>query len=434
MKNIVIVGAQWGDEGKGKIVDFLSITADVVVRFQGGPNAGHTIVIEGKKFALHHIPSGIFQKKIQCLIANGVVVDPVTCFDEIKKLMDQNILKDASQLVISPFVHCILPYHKSIDTGREEKMGKNHLGTTQRGIGPAYEDKVVRKGIRLKDLLDMNVLRNKLSPLLEEKNFYLKNYLGRDTFELSQLLETYLQIGEKLKPYIGYPQKILLQAFASHKKVLFEGAQGALLDLDHGTYPFVTSSNTVSAAACVSTGIGPQNIDGVLGIVKAYTTRVGTGQFPTELQDNIGNYFLMGGAEFGTTTGRKRRCGWLDLVILKHARDTNGLSHLAITKLDILNELSEIQVCIGYNYKGKIFTDLSEDHEEILTYGKPVYKAFAGWKKSLMNIRTWDELPPASQSYLNHIEEYLEVPIAFISTSPERSDVIVTNSGSVFVS
>ncbi|MBI2026347.1 MAG: adenylosuccinate synthase [Deltaproteobacteria bacterium] len=432
MKNIVVVGAQWGDEGKGKIVDYLSLTSDVVVRFQGGPNAGHTIVIEGKKFALHHIPSGIFQKKIQCLITNGVVVDPITCFEEISKLRDQEIISDPSQLVISPFVHCILPYHKSIDTGREEKMGKNHLGTTQRGIGPAYEDKVVRKGIRLKDLLNSDDLKKKLSAILEEKNFYLK-YLQKSTFDLSDLHESYLKIGEKLKPYIGYPQKILLEAFASRKKVLFEGAQGALLDIDHGTYPFVTSSNTVSAAACVSSGIGPQNIDAVLGIVKAYTTRVGTGQFPTELHDEVGQYFLMGGAEFGTTTGRKRRCGWLDLVILRHARDTSGLTHLAITKLDILNELSEIQVCVGYSYKGKIFTDLLEDHEEILTHGKPVYRAFAGWKKSLMNIRQWSDLPAQAQAYLKHMEEYLETPIAFVSTSPERSDVIVTDTGQAYI-
>ncbi|MBI2609441.1 MAG: adenylosuccinate synthase [Deltaproteobacteria bacterium] len=432
MKNIVIIGTQWGDEGKGKVVDYLAENAHVVVRFQGGPNAGHTIVIGENKFALHHIPSGIFQDHVTCVIANGVVIDPVSCYQEIAQLKSQGFLGDPSKLVISPYAHVILPYHKAIDSGREEKRGKDFLGTTQRGIGPVYEDKVVRKGIRLGDLLDTDKFRNKLSPLLEEKNFYLKNFLKKETFDLSPILETYLELGAKLKTYIGSPYVVLQKAFQNQERVIFEGAQGTLLDLDHGTFPYVTSSNTLSAAACVSSGIGPQRIDAVVGVVKAYTTRVGTGQFPTELTDSTGEFLQKEGHEFGTTTGRKRRCGWLDLVILKHAVFTNGLTHLAITKLDVLNKLEEIKICTGYEYKGKVFKDLLENTEEILTYGKPVYETLPGWKKDMTQMNHFSELPSEALDYLKLIEDELEVPVAFVSTSPERTDVLLTESGLAF--
>ncbi len=433
MNHIVIIGTQWGDEGKGKIVDFLASTVDVVVRFQGGPNAGHTVVIGKNKFALHHIPSGIFQPHVRCLITNGVVIDPISCLREITQLKSQGFLENDSQLTISPEAHIILPYHKAIDSGREEQKGKTFLGTTQRGIGPAYEDKVARKGLRVKDLLDVNAFRNKLSPLLEEKNFYLKNFLGKETFELGKILEAYVDVGEKLKPYLGSTQKIIFEAFKKKQKIIFEGAQGALLDIDHGTYPFVTSSNTVSAAACVSSGIGPQNIQAVLGVVKAYTTRVGTGPFPTELKDKIGDYLQQEGSEFGTTTGRKRRCGWLDMVILNHAAYINGLTHLAITKLDVLNNLEEIKVCVGYDYKGKTFTTLFDDQEEILTHGKPIYKTLPGWKKNIASAKEVSELPEKAQNYLKFMEDFLNVPIAFVSISPERNDIIITQKGVNFI-
>ena len=433
MKNIVIVGTQWGDEGKGKIVDFLALKAHVVVRFQGGPNAGHTIVIKGQRFALHHIPSGIFQENVKCLITNGVVIDPATCYQEIMQLKAQGFLKNDTQLTLSPHAHLIMPYHKAIDSGREEKRGRDHLGTTQRGIGPCYEDKVVRKGIRVRDLLDHSALEGKLTSLLEEKNFYLKNFLRKETFELSQILETYLELGQKLKPYLGSPQEILFKAFKNLEKIIFEGAQGALLDLDYGTYPYVTSSNTVSAAACVSSGIGPQHIQGVLGIVKAYTTRVGTGYFPTELKNEIGEFLQKEGAEFGTTTGRKRRCGWLDLVILNHAKLTNGLTHLAITKLDVLNKMSEIQICTGYKWKGKVFSHLYENIDELMTEGTPVYKSFKGWQSDLTQIEEFKDLPKLAQDYLKFMQDFLEVPIAFISTSPERSSIITTSEGKAFL-
>ena len=433
MKNIVIVGTQWGDEGKGKIVDFLAANAHVVVRFQGGPNAGHTIVIKGQRFALHHIPSGVFQENVKCLITNGVVVDPTTCYQEIIQLKAQGFLKNDKQLTLSPHAHLIMPYHKAIDSGREEKRGKDFLGTTQRGIGPCYEDKVVRKGIRVCDLLDRETLETKLTSLLEEKNFYLKNFLRKETFELSHILETYLELGQKLKPYLASPQEILFKAFENKEKVIFEGAQGALLDLDYGTYPYVTSSNTVSAAACVSSGIGPQHIQGVLGIVKAYTTRVGTGHFPTELKNETGEFLQKEGAEFGTTTGRKRRCGWLDLVILNHAKLTNGLTHLAITKLDVLNKMNEIQVCTGYKWRGKVFSNLYENIDELMTEGTPVYKNFKGWQKDLSQVEEFKDLPQGSVDYLKFMEDFLEVPIAFISTSPERSSIITTTQGKAYL-
>ena len=291
----------------------------------------------------------------------------------------------------------------------------------------------MRKGIRLRDLLDRTALETKLTSLLEEKNFYLKNFLRKETFELSQILETYLEIGQKLKPYLGSPQEILFKAFENKEKVIFEGAQGALLDLDYGTYPYVTSSNTASAAACVSSGIGPQYIHGVLGIVKAYTTRVGTGYFPTELKNEIGDFLQKEGAEFGTTTGRKRRCGWLDLVILNHAKLTNGLTHLAITKLDVLNKMDEIQVCTGYKWKGKIFSNLYENIDELMTEGTPVYKSLKGWKTDLAQAKEFGDLPQQAQDYLNFMQDFLEVPIAFISISPERSSIITTATGKAYL-
>ena len=424
MPSVVVVGTQWGDEGKGKIVDILAERADYIVRFQGGNNAGHTLVINGQKHILHLIPSGIFHEGKVCLIGNGVVVDPAVLLEEIDRLEKAGLPVPPGKLYVSEKAHLIMPYHKAIDHGREALKGKTRIGTTGRGIGPCYEDKVARRGIRVGDLLDPELFGQKLREILEEKNFYLEKYLGRQALSYEEIYRSDLAFGERLAPYVANISEILAEARAARKNILFEGAQGTQLDIDHGTYPFVTSSNTVAGGACAGAGIGPTSIDYVLGIAKAYTTRVGEGPFPTELKDEIGNHLRECGGEYGSTTGRPRRCGWLDGVILKEAVRLNGLSGLAITKLDVLSGLTEIKFCEAYELEGRTLSSLPARSSEIYRV-KPVYRRFRGWQEDLSACRTPDDLPPAAREYLQFIEEYTGVPVIMVSTGPARDQNIL---------
>ncbi|MDP2968331.1 MAG: adenylosuccinate synthase, partial [Deltaproteobacteria bacterium] len=351
MANIVIVGAQWGDEGKGKIVDLLTRYADIVVRFQGGNNAGHTIVLKGEKFVFHLIPSGILYENKQCVIGSGVVVDPAVLIEEVNELKKRGYLKDDSQLMVSEEAHLILPYHRRIDIARDRVF---KIGTTGRGIGPAYEDKVARYGIRVVDLMDEEVFRKKLKTNLLQKNAYLSEVLKEEGFELSEIFDEFLRFKKQLEKYVRNTSLILYDEIQKGKHILFEGAQGALLDLDHGTYPYVTASNTVAGNACAGSGIGPTMIDSVIGVAKAYTTRVGEGPFPTELKDQVGERIREKGGEYGATTGRPRRCGWFDAVVVNHAIRINGIQEVAITKLDVLNDFDKVKICVGYRVNGKV--------------------------------------------------------------------------------
>ncbi|MBW2556955.1 MAG: adenylosuccinate synthase, partial [Deltaproteobacteria bacterium] len=377
MSNIVIVGTQWGDEGKGKIVDLLAEYADVVVRFQGGNNAGHTMVVEGEQFISHLVPSGILQKKT-CLIGNGVVVDPSVLVEELDKLKNKGIDTGPNLLKISEKAHVIMPYHKQIDLAREKMKGDQKIGTTGRGIGPCYEDKASRRGIRFVELIDAEVFKETVHAVLEEKNFYLKHYLSAEPLDPEPIVQQYQGYAERLAPHVVNISIVMNQAVKAGKQILFEGAQGTHLDIDHGTYPFVTSSNTVSGNACCGAGIGPKEITGVIGIVKAYTTRVGRGPFPTELFDEIGDTLQKKGAEFGATTGRKRRCGWLDTVLLQNAVRLNGLTGLVITKLDVLDGLESLKICTGYEYNGETLYDFPANLKILGAY-KPVFETLPGW-------------------------------------------------------
>ncbi|WP_297058482.1 adenylosuccinate synthase [Thermosulfurimonas sp.] len=424
MPSVVVVGTQWGDEGKGKIVDLLAERADYIVRFQGGNNAGHTLVINGRKHILHLIPSGIFHEGKTCLIGNGVVVDPAVLLSEIDRLQESGLPVPPGKLYLSEKAHLIMPYHKAIDLGRESLRGKTRIGTTGRGIGPCYEDKIARRGIRVSDLLDPELFGQKLKEILEEKNFYLQKYLGRDPLSYEEVYETYLRYGERLAPYVANISEILAQARREGKNILFEGAQGTQLDIDHGTYPFVTSSNTVAGNACAGAGVGPTSIDYVLGIAKAYTTRVGEGPFPTELRDATGDHLRECGGEYGSTTGRPRRCGWLDGVILREAVRLNGLSGLAITKLDVLSGLTEIRFCEAYELEGRRLSSLPARVSEIYRV-KPLYRSFRGWQEDLTNCRSLDDLPTAAREYLRFIEDFTGVPVIMVSTGPSRDQNIL---------
>ncbi|HFC98507.1 MAG TPA: adenylosuccinate synthase [Thermosulfurimonas dismutans] len=424
MPSVVVVGTQWGDEGKGKIVDLLAERADYIVRFQGGNNAGHTLVINGRKHILHLIPSGIFHEGKTCLIGNGVVVDPAVLLSEIDRLQESGLPVPPGKLYLSEKAHLIMPYHKAIDLGRESLRGKTRIGTTGRGIGPCYEDKIARRGIRVSDLLDPELFGQKLKEILEEKNFYLQKYLGRDPLSYEEVYETYLRYGERLAPYVANISEILDQARREGKNILFEGAQGTQLDIDHGTYPFVTSSNTVAGNACAGAGVGPTSIDYVLGIAKAYTTRVGEGPFPTELRDATGDHLRECGGEYGSTTGRPRRCGWLDGVILREAARLNGLSGLAITKLDVLSGLTEIRFCEAYELEGRRLSSLPARVSEIYRV-KPLYRSFRGWQEDLSNCRRLEDLPSAAREYLHFIEDYTGVPVVMVSTGPSRDQNIL---------
>jgi adenylosuccinate synthase len=420
------VGTQWGDEGKGKIVDLLSAQADVVARFQGGNNAGHTMVVKGEQIISHLVPSGIIQGKL-CLIGNGLVVDPEVLLEEIDYLTGKGIDASPKKLLISDRAHLIMPYHKALDIAREAIKGKDKIGTTGRGIGPAYEDKASRVGIRCADLLEKDLLKDKIISILKEKNFFLETFCGADPLPEEPIIEQFLKFADRMEPYITNVSVVLSDAVKSGKQVMFEGAQGTHLDIDHGTYPFVTSSATVSGNACCGAGIGPGAISHVVGIVKAYTTRVGAGPFPTELEDEIGDYIQKKGAEFGATTGRRRRCGWLDMVLIENAARLNGLTGLAITKLDVLTGLNVLNICTGYEYNGSLLTHFPTSLN-VLANCKPVYETLPGWSEDISIIRSYDALPEAAKNYLKRVEELGETPIDIISVGPDREQTIVLNN------
>jgi len=420
MANIVIVGAQWGDEGKGKIVDLLTRYADIVVRFQGGNNAGHTIVLKGEKFVFHLIPSGILYENKQCMIGSGVVVDPAVLIEEVNELKKRGHLKDDSQLMVSEEAHLILPYHRRIDIARDRVF---KIGTTGRGIGPAYEDKVARYGIRVVDLMDEEVFRKKLKANLLQKNAYLSEVLKEEGFELSEIFDEFLRFKKQLEKYVRNTSLILYDEIQKGKHILFEGAQGALLDLDHGTYPYVTASNTVAGNACAGSGIGPTMIDSVIGVAKAYTTRVGEGPFPTELKDQVGERIREKGGEYGATTGRPRRCGWFDAVVVNHAIRINGIQEVAITKLDVLNDFDKVKICVGYRVNGKILHYVPS-HLDLLESSEPVYEELDGWRREVKGAKKISELPAQAQRYLKRIEELTHAKIAMVSVGSERNETI----------
>ncbi|MBW2145237.1 MAG: adenylosuccinate synthase [Deltaproteobacteria bacterium] len=426
MSNNVIVGTQWGDEGKGKIVDLLAGFADIVVRFQGGNNAGHTMVVDGKQFISHLIPSGILQNKT-CLIGNGMVVDPIVLIEELDYLGKNGINIGPDKLMISEKAHLILPYHKQIDIAREKKKGDKKIGTTGRGIGPAYEDKATRRGIRFVELLDPEVFSEKINSIIEEKNLYLSSFLSAETISSNAIINQYNTYAKELAPYIVNVSVVIDKAIKAGKQILFEGAQGTHLDIDHGTYPYVTSSNTVSGNACNGAGIGPKVINGVTGIVKAYTTRVGEGPFPSELLDETGDSIQKKGAEFGATTGRKRRCGWLDAVMLQNAVRLNGLTGLAITKLDVLCGFKSLKICTSYEYMGKTVNDFPSDLK-ILATCKPIYETLPGWSEDISTIRKIEDLPKNTRNYLRRIEDLTETPISLVSLGPGRNETIIINN------
>ncbi|MBS2022903.1 MAG: adenylosuccinate synthase [Deltaproteobacteria bacterium] len=424
MSNVVIVGAQWGDEGKGKVVDLFTSWADVVVRYQGGANAGHTLVVGGVKTVLHLVPSGILHPGKRCYIGNGVVVDPEALCEEIDLLKGKNLMQDPAQLVVSENAHVILPYHKRIDAGREARSGAAKIGTTGRGIGPAYEDKVARRGIRMRDLLQPKVLRDKLTARLDEANAQIAS-LGGEKVELEAVLSRALELGEKIAAHVGDCSERLAHEIERGRAVLFEGAQGTLLDIDHGTYPYVTSSNTVAGNAAVGAGVGPTVIHSVVGISKAYTTRVGNGPLPTELTDALGERLRTVGAEFGATTGRPRRCGWLDALVLKYAARVNGMNGLVLTKLDVLTGLDEVKIAVSYKLpNGKTVTSFPSDPEQ-LGEAQPVYETLPGWKEPLGDLREWSELPASTRRYVERVEQLVGVEVIAVSVGAERQQTIV---------
>jgi adenylosuccinate synthase len=423
MANVVIVGAQWGDEGKGKVVDIYTEYADEVVRFQGGNNAGHTLVVDDEKTVLHLIPSGILHEGKRCLIGNGVVLDPKVCLQEISQLKKRGYMEDDRQLVIDGNAHVIMPYHKAIDVARESKSGTRKIGTTGRGIGPTYEDKVGRRGIRVADLIRPDVFSRKVKELLPEKNFFLEKYLSQEPLDEETILEEYNAYGRELAKYVGNTSLLLNRCITEGRNVLFEGAQGSLLDIDHGTYPYVTSSSTVAGGASIGTGVGPRFLDEVIGIAKAYVTRVGEGPFPTELHDEMGEKLRRQGNEFGSTTGRPRRTGWFDAVALRDAVRASGMTGLAITKMDVLNDLATIKVCTAYVYRGELLEDFPKDLD-ILKECTPVYEEIDGWQSDLSEIRSFDELPAPAKAYLKKLEQVTGCPVVLVSVGPRRDQTI----------
>ena len=423
MKNVVIVGSQWGDEGKGKIVDWLSSEADVVIRFQGGHNAGHTLVIDGVTYKLRLLPSGIVRKNKISVIGNGVVVDPWALLDEIEEIKSKGVDVNENNLILSESATLIMPYHKEMDEIREDEAGDSKIGTTRRGIGPAYEDKVGRRSIRVMDLASEENLDNRLTSALSHHNAIRKG-LDKPVCEKNQLKKNLLKIAPKILKYSKQVWKMIDEFKSQKKKILFEGAQGILLDVDHGTYPFVTSSNTVASSAATGSGCGPNSINYVLGITKAYTTRVGEGPFPTELTDEIGEHLGTVGKEFGTVTSRKRRCGWFDGVLVRQAIKISGIDGIALTKLDVLDKLEEIKMCIGYEIDGNKIDYLPAALNKQLKV-KPIYKTFKGWKSSTSEIKEFENLPDNAKIYIKELEDFIEAKISSISTSPERKDTIL---------
>jgi adenylosuccinate synthase len=426
-RNVVVIGTQWGDEGKGKIVDWLTDRAAGVVRFQGGHNAGHTLVVNGKKTILHLTPSGILRKHVICYIGNGVVLSPSALLNEIA-MLERAGIDVSSRLRLSEACPLILPYHIAIDGVRELAKGADKIGTTGRGIGPAYEDKIARRAIRLQDLFHPERFAHKLKEVLDYHNFLLKNYYHATTIDYGQVLEEYLKKAEKLQPMVADIPQLLFEANQAGNNLLFEGAQGALLDIDHGTYPFVTSSNCVAGAASVGSGVGPQLLNYVLGITKAYTTRVGSGPFPTELTNTTGEYLAQKGHEFGSTTGRARRCGWFDAVATRRSIQINGVSGLCITKLDVLDGLEKLKICISYKSKqsNRLYDTLPFGADDLADID-PVYEEWPGWQESTAGIKNFDQLPEAAQNYLNRMSELCQAPISMVSTGPDRTETIVFN-------
>ena len=423
MANVVVVGAQWGDEGKGKIVDWLSERADIVARFQGGHNAGHTLVIDGKVYKLSLLPSGIVRGGKLSVIGNGVVVDPWHLVTEIDKLRAQGVDITPENLILAENASLILPIHGELDRGREAQTGVAKIGTTGRGIGPAYEDKVGRRAIRVADIFDESTLDTRIGRLLTHHNA-LRAGLGLDPVDPVALKAQILEIAPKIRPYAGPVWKVLTEARRAGKRILFEGAQGALLDIDFGTYPFVTSSNVIAGQAATGTGLGPTAIDFVLGIVKAYTTRVGEGPFPAELFDADGERLGERGHEFGTVTGRKRRCGWFDAVLVRQTCATSGVSGIALTKLDVLDGFKTLKICVGYDLDGKRmdYLPIAADQQARCT---PIYEEMEGWSENTAGARSWADLPGAAIKYVRRIEELIQCPVALLSTSPERDDTIL---------
>tara|TARA_Y100000590_G_scaffold105063_1_gene119533 strand:+ start:81 stop:1367 length:1287 start_codon:yes stop_codon:yes gene_type:complete len=423
MKNLVVVGTQWGDEGKGKIVDWLSSEADVIVRFQGGHNAGHTLVIDGVTYKLRLLPSGIVRKNKISIIGNGVVVDPWALLDEIKEIRSKGVNIDESNLILSESANLILPFHRELDEIREDSARKGKIGTTRRGIGPAYEDKVGRRSLRVMDLASKNNLDDRLENALIHHNAIRKG-LGKNLFEKKELKKDLLKIAPEILKFSQPVWKKIDEYKSKGKKILFEGAQGILLDVDHGTYPFVTSSNTVASSAATGTGCGSNTINYVLGITKAYTTRVGEGPFPTELKDKIGELLGTKGKEFGTVTSRKRRCGWFDGVLVRQTIKISGINGIALTKLDVLDELDEIKMCIAYELNGKKIDYLPAGLDNQLKVN-PVYKVFKGWKLSTKGIKEFEKLPEQAKIYVKELEKFVGTKISSISTGPERKDTIL---------
>jgi adenylosuccinate synthase len=422
-KSIVVLGSQWGDEGKGKIVDMLMQQAAAVVRFQGGHNAGHTLVIDGQKTILRLIPSGILHPHAQCLIGNGVVLSPTALLEEIEELEKRNV-SVLGRLHISEACVLILPYHVALDRARESAKGEGKIGTTGRGIGPAYEDKVARRAIRFGDLFDEKRLSTKLQEVLEYHNFILQNYHHQEPVEFAPLLDNLLKMVPRLKPMSADVSTLLDRYREAGQNIMFEGAQGTMLDIDHGTYPYVTSSNTIAGAACIGTGYGPRHLNYILGITKAYITRVGSGPLPTELEGEVGHYLSTKGNEFGSVTGRPRRCGWLDMAILRRSNQLNSFSGLCITKLDVLDGLETVKICTGYRVHGKEWL-YPPVESEIFAECEPIYEELPGWKESTAHTRDFAKLPVNAQKYLLHIEELAGVPIDIISTGPDRKDTII---------
>ena len=422
MTTTVVLGAQWGDEGKGKVTDFFASSADYVVRFQGGNNAGHTIVVGDEKLALSLTPSGVLYPECVPVIGSGCVVDLDFLKKELEMLNSKNV--STKKLAISPNAHLIMPYHKLLDELIEESLGKDKIGTTKKGIGPCYSDKIQRCGIRVQDLLDDEIFAQKVNKNLEEKNQILTKIYGRDPLDPNEIINEFKSYKDIVTNHIKDTSLMISNAIKSNKNILFEGAQGTLLDIDHGTYPFVTSSNTSSGNAAIGSGVGPLNLNRIVGVTKAYISRVGSGPFITEQENEIGDYLIEKGAEFGVVTGRRRRCGWLDLISLKYSVRVNTLTELFITKLDVLSGLDEIKLCIGYKNGDEVIADYPYQ-QSILYNAQPVYETFKGWEEDITSIKNFEELPENAKKYINAIEDFIEIPITFISVGPERNQNIV---------
>ena len=418
MPAMVVVGTQWGDEGKGKITDLLSESADIVVRYQGGNNAGHTIVVDGERFALTLIPSGVLSEHVTPVIGNGCVIDPGVLIDEMNELRDRGV--DPSRLRISANAHLIMPYHRKLDAVMERYLGRAQIGTTKRGIGPAYQDKFSRQGIRVQDLFDPKIFTAKLEAVLKDKNRLLVKVYNQLEMEAGPIVDRYLGYADELRPYVADTSLLISQALGAGRNVLLEGAQGTLLDIDHGTYPFVTSSNPTASGAGVGAGIGPKAIDSVVGVVKAYISRVGSGPFPTELEDDVGERMVEIGGEFGTVTGRRRRCGWLDAVVLRYAVRINGLTEIALTKIDVLSHFDTLRVAVAYDSLGERYEELPRQ-QRVLYNCRPVYEDLPGWGEDISAVRKFDDLPKEARQYVEYVEDIASVPVRIVSVGPGRS-------------